>query len=204
MKKTISIIIVAIMVLCLSACGSRALALNEPTEVGTWEINIKKIQFARQILNRSFNTEVTDYYNNLLVPNGQDSSSEGLDQGEVFAVVTYTMKNIGKESTRIWNSNTRECDGVGRFVYGDGYIFDSNDYDRIPSPYVFSGESLLDMPYEYVLDPLSSEVECRIYFVLPEEAVTNTDESLFYEITINESGKDKTIRFEVPDRSIIE
>lgn len=204
MKKTISIILVAIMLLCLSACGSRALSLNEPTEIGTWEINIKKIQFARQILNRAFNTEVTDYYNNLLVPNGQDSSSEGLDQGEVFAVVTYTMKNSGKESTRIWNSDTREFDGVGRFVYGDGYIFENDATDHRPQPYIFSGESLIDLSSDIVLDPLSSEIECRIYFVLPEEIVTNTDESLFYEITINESGKDKTIRFEVPDRSIIE
>lgn len=203
MKRIISIIIVAIMIFCLAACGPSSSRLNEPTEVGTWEITIQKIQFAKSIT-RFLSSNQIDSYENLLVPNGQDSSSLGLDQGEVFAVVTYTMKNIGKESTRIWNIDTREFDGVGRFVYSDGYIFENDDTDHRPQPYVFSEGSRIEMASDYVLNPLSSEVECRVCFVLPEEIVTNTEKSLTYEITINESGKDKTIRFEVPDRSIIE
>ena len=137
MKRVLMCILALIMILGIAGCGANSeteadndaessadveanneLVLNTPVTAGNWEYTLVSIEFADSIGNYS-------EYENYLVPGGEMSGTNpfGLEEGETFAVVTYKLKMIGKETLRGWDEDLFCAVGTGKFIYGDGFVF---------------------------------------------------------------------------------
>lgn len=156
--------------------------LGETVTAGNWNFTLMNVVFSYDIGNYG-------EYENYLIPGGKKSNENplGLETGEIFAVVTYKLQNIGKEKLRAWDADDGTAIGTGKFLYGDGYYFESQSDGRRAQPDYYDGNGFDSMDGLYC-EPLSEEIECRVGFVIPTEVAENTSESLAYEITFNETG----------------
>lgn len=195
MKKALSIILIILIAFSICACGKKNIKINEPTKAGSWEYTILKIEFARSI-----NTS-SGSYESFYSPDDSFGAYTVPKDDHVFAIVTYSMKNIGKERIRLWED--LEYRGIGKFVYGDGYIFDNNNIKIFPSYYDENESSFRSVRTDFWLEPLSSAVECKMLFIIPENIVEDTNEKLFYQVTFDDSGKNTTLRCEITNREIV-
>ena len=201
MKKTIAILLVLCLCIGLCACGTDAniepadtsgvvtdstevtsettdvqsISLGETVVALDWEFTLVDVQFATDVGN-------DDTYENFYVPGGKKHSTNPykLEDDECFAVVTYKVRNIGKEKVRAWDMFQGAAIGTGKFVYGDGYEFMSDTTGDTPCANYYNGTKFTDMRDLYC-EPLSGEVECRVLFCLPK-TVTEGEDSLVYQV----------------------
>lgn len=164
-----------------------ALEMGVPVTAGIWQYTLMDIQFARDIGNY-------DEYENYLVPGGKKSSTNPfrLEDDEIFGVVTYKLKMIGKEK-----QNLSSTLGTGRFIYGDGFVFDTSTDGKRASASCYDGARFSSMTGFDVLEPLSDEIECRVAFALPIKVTENEIEPLVYEVSFNELGDNKTFSYTI-------
>ena len=218
MKKLFILIMVLIMVLgivgCSAAPAEEAVSTPQPTEeatqspeateenaasielgtpvtAGNWEYTLVNIEFADDIGNYS-------EYENYLVPGGKTSNTNPfrLEEDEMFAVVTYKLKMIGKETLRGWDEDLFCAVGTGKFIYGDGFVFENNTTEKRAEPSFYDGSSfeMNDLAW-HSLEPLSDEIECRVAFCVPSKVVEDTSEPLLYEIEFGGTGDNMTFTY---------
>ena len=167
------------------------LELGVPVEAGVWQYTLVDVQFAREIGNSL-------EYENYLVPGGTvyGSNPFALEDDETLAVVTYKIKMIGKEKQRPWDVYDGAAVGTGKFIYGDGFVFETEtDGSRAQASY-FDGESFKSMSL-LTLEPLSEEIECRVDFALPLETVENENETLVFQVAFDELGNNMTFAYTI-------
>ena len=171
--------------------GPIALELGVAVEAGVWEYTLIDIQFAREVGNYS-------EYENYLVPGGKASNSNpfALEDDETLAVVTYKLRMTGKEKQRPCNTKDGTAAGTGKFIYGDGFVFDSATDGKRPQANYFDGNSFNSMSF-FSLEPLSDEIECRVAFALPLKTIEDESEPLTYEVAFNELGNNLTFTYTI-------
>ncbi len=200
MKKIIALLLLISMVITLCSCGDsnqqnsnkeKSIQLGEAVTAGNWEFTLMDIQFASDIGNY-------DEYENYLVPGGKTSNANpfALEDGEMFAVVTYKLKNIGKESLSVRDSSQGISVGTGKFVYSDGYTFHRDTSDSIAQAHYYDGSGFNSTSF-LVCEPLSNPLELRVAFCVPAEVVENTSEPLVYEIKFNEDGNNMVLKYTI-------
>ena len=102
---------------------------------------------------------------------------------------------IGKEAQRPWDIYDGAAVGTGKFIYGDGFVFESqSDGDRAEANY-FDGTEFRSMITLNTLEPLSDEIECRVAFTVPVTITESVDEALAFEVSFNELGDNMTFRY---------
>ena len=102
---------------------------------------------------------------------------------------------IGKEAQRPWDIYDGAAVGTGKFIYGDGFVFESqSDGDRAEANY-FDGTKFRSMITLNTLEPLSDEIECRVAFTVPVTITESVDEALAFEASFNELGDNMTFRY---------
>lgn len=209
MKKIIVLILALIMVLGLVGCSSvpaeeatntpqspegttqtpeseedssASIKLGVPVTAGNWEYTLVGIEFAKDVITFL-------EYENFLVPGSDPSLTNplGLEEDEMLAVVTYKLKMIGKEVQSVWDKDVYNTVGTGKFIFGDGFVFENDTVGDRAEPYYFNGTVFEDMAF-MSLEPLSEEIECRVAFCVLSKVVENTSEPLVYEIAFGETG----------------
>ena len=123
--------------------------------------------------------EANHHYKDCLLP---DPDNRGVmyhsDEGHFWGVVTYTMKNIGKETHDV--KFVTYTAGAGKFIYGDGYSFEDGWEPRISvNEGEFSSNSM-------ECEPLSDAVEVRFAVKLPEKILQEPEAGLTYNVSFGE------------------
>lgn len=213
MKKVCACLLALVMVIGVTGCSAdtenqtsdtpssssqttsnkNTIKLNESISAGGWQYTLVDIQFADDIGNYS-------EYEEYLVPGGKKSSSNPflLEESEMFAVVTYKLKNIGPTKQYTYDQEAFSDIGTGKFVYGDGYTFESQtDGKRARAYYYdatvgkFTGMDLL------TLEPLSEEIECRVAFCISREVVEDESKPLIYEVSFDKYGDNMVLTYTI-------
>lgn len=151
MKKVITLVLAAIMLVSLCACGAeKTLSLGETVTIGDYEITVT-------------NTELTYGWD----PNTYISWSNS-PNGSIHFIIEYTVKNVGKSEIRIPH-------GLFTVIYDEDYTFEeaafgeSYYYSYNTNSYVANGD---------VLPPLSKEVKCQTCIDVPEQIKDDTSTPL--------------------------
>ena len=175
MKKLVPIILSLAMLFSLCSCGSSEPKADEKPQTAEFNSTITVDSFeittnSDIITGKDLNGD-TDQYEEFLTT---DMTNYGdtvvcdvtlcANDGYTYAVVTYFLKNIGKDKSVF--------DKPISLNYDDGYTYD------VKEQYYYEGRPG-DL-HEFVsleMSPLTT-VECRALFVVPEEVFSNTDASL--------------------------
>lgn len=186
MKKILSAILA--LALCLSLCACSIDLSNTQDDSPTVQqaefgdvvmVGDVELVMSEDILTASQINSDKSYHNefmttDLSVGNSVDVASDGY----TLVVISYTIKNVGKEKTVF-----AELAGLN---YNDGYIYEAKEQycstgDPMDSWKLFTSSGV------YV-NPLTT-LECKAYLSVPEEVFSNTEAPLKltignYEFTI--------------------
>lgn len=180
MKKVLIGILALIMVLGLVGCSSSTPSEETNTTEPTETTNATKEE---QTLYNIGDTVSTDCLECVLLSVEEDNG---------YIKVTYSVKNIGKESlSSAWirtnTSVTRSLAGLSILDYNNGYIYDEQVLNTVDN------ETLLD------IQPLEDEITVTDVYDVPEEVWNNADAPLLvticlYSNEINENAEyDKSL-----------
>jgi len=190
--KTIIPIIIAIIIVITVGCVVTS-KLSNPSEITSntvktkkeynvgdtvstkaWEITLMDVQYGKTLQN-SLSHE--DY----CLPIENASYSKSAEEENIFVVITYKVKFLGKNNTYF--------DAGFNLQYGDGYNI-TNTSNLMPCLQIRNNvedgtmvgntyKSLWDIKNgEYKFSPLEDEKIIREFIEVPENIITNTDEPL--------------------------
>ena len=194
MKKILALLLALCMVLALCACGEAAEkdepapeepeSAEEPTP--TEEPEPEEIIYN---IGDPVQTDVAE----VVVTEVNFSEKYSICKaasGYQFVTVTFSIKNIGKETMppiRYDNTYTMYLYQIPYVDYNDGYIFKVGEVTVRGETYhvscFASNEALTDS-----LQPLSEAVTITSAIYVPEEVVTNTDAPLLIRVRVPSSG----------------
>lgn len=175
MKKLVPIILSIAMIFSLCSCGSSEPKADEKPQTAEFNSTITVDNFEMTtnsdiVTGKNLNGD-TDQYEEFLttdLTNYGDTvlckTTRYAKDGFTLAVVTYSLKNIGK--------NKSVFDKPINLNYDDGYTYD------VEEQYCCVGsEGNWQEFVSLEISPLTT-VECKAYFIVPEEVFSNTDASL--------------------------
>ena len=180
---------------------------------------ILKIEFNQQIC---YNTNHDNYLfaaeNDIALeshkePNYLNTTSQGTilaSEGEVFATIEYTLKNISNEKVDL-----RSIDAVSKFkfIYDNNYTFEDdrgsseikkddigakirslNSKNSFNKEYNTQEYNWYTSDSDYILNPLSDEIVLREYIRVPEKVANDTEKRLI--LTKEFSNSNSLVEFE--------
>ena len=193
MKKVLALLLAIALVLSLAACGGGSSSGNtsentttEATETVYSIGDTAKTDVAEVAVTK---VEFADSYNDCYP-----------DDGYQFACVTFTFKNIGKNTipridkpTDGW---TKVLCSIPFVDYNNGYCFYVGDVKTKNHNYMDSlfqsNQTLVDS-----LAPLSNAVNCTSAIYVPNEVATNTSAPLLIKVMVPKSEGTEIISYKV-------
>ena len=153
MKKFVALILAAIMSLSFVACGDRNLyEVGNTVSTDSAQLTLESCEFA-------------DTYNGI-----------GMGEGKVFAVLTFSVKNIGKTKLGFIKTINDKKDSLMFSAmpcidYNDGYLFSYDD--MLGQLDLCSTDKVLSD-----LEPLSDSITVEVAIAVPSEVEESEDKPL--------------------------
>ncbi len=161
MKNLLMLVLATIMCVSLCACGGgekKVYAVGKMVSTDCVELTLESFEFA-------------ETYNSI-----------GMPDGDIFAVLNLTVKNIGKTElshfeTVDGNSYSLMYSGIPCIEYGDGYLFSYDD--MLGSLDLCSTDLTLGD-----LKPLSDGMTVEVAIIIPSEVKNNEDNPLLVKMAV--------------------
>lgn len=174
MKRMISVLILFALCLTLCACGGgkeQIAEFNSPVTMGDFEVIVSDDILTAEQLNFD-----SSWYDEFLTTDMSVGRTVTVAKdGNVLAVISYTIENTSKESSTF--SLEAKLD------YDNGYEYYSSEQywttgDSIDSWHQFSVDDFTNLD----LQPLGGTIYCKAYWAIPAEVFENTDAPLILSI----------------------
>lgn len=173
MKKLVALILVALMSLLLVACddGKNTYTVGSVVSTDCAQLTLESCEFA-------------DTYNSI-----------DMGDGKVFAVLTFSMKNIGKTKLGYIKTINEKKDSlmfsaIPCIDYNDGYLFSYDD--MLGTLDLCSTDMILSD-----LEPLSDDVTVEVAIAVPSEVEEKENNSLLVKMALPTTNGTKIFTYKI-------
>ncbi len=174
MKKFIALLLVVIMSLSFVACdgGSKNVyAVGDMVSTDCAQLTLESCEFA-------------ETYNSI-----------GMGDGKIFAVLTFSIKNIGKTKlgyikTIDGNKDSLMYSAIPCIDYNDGYLFSYDD--MLGNLDLCSTDSILSD-----LEPLSDGITVEVAIAVPSEVEENENNPLIIKMAVPATKGTKVFSYKI-------
>ena len=175
MKKGITILLSAVLLLGLTACGGN----SQPTDAPAQDEDTAASEQKTLQLGETLKTDVVEFTLNSVefVEKFEiDGTGYKPKDGNVYLAISYSVKNVDKVKL----SALLEVKYSLALLYGEGYTFKPEHEPQFTLKADGTWSSAIPLPME----PLSPAVEIKSCISVPLEVCENTDEPAILEVNI--------------------
>lgn len=195
-KKILALSLAIITCFSLCACGGEEIEKFKVGEVASTskaEFTLTRFEIGEVLDNSTSYDEymvVIENPTNADKQSGQYANPFVAESGKCLISITFTIKNIGKE-TLDWVGDSRYVADMLKINYNNGYEFEFEDDDCA----LYTDGSWERNGVLLDIEPLSNACEYRAYVEVSSEVMTDTSNSLVLQVKLPTDKRSQTIEY---------